>query len=332
MVDSQDRSGGFVNEDESEAEPVSDSPQQLPHSTATKQTIVRHMPYFLIVAQEEHFHKAAGILNVTQSALSRRIQMLEYELGGKLFNRGQRGVTLTDMGRAFFKDVLVIMEDLDRSISRARAMVRGDEGRLRIALNETAMRSPRVSSALREFRESEKRVGLEIAALLSEAQVQGLNNQTLDGGFLFELPNIDLPEATFERLAIMEEAMVLALPAAHPLATKEDLCVADLASEPLSWPSRESGRHLFDWMISEFRAANVSPIIGLEVLSADTTVNLAASGLGMGFIGDHQYAPPSVVLRKLPDFNVKLQLNFVWRRSDKSKSLRSLIRWLEAGR
>ncbi|WP_164857395.1 LysR family transcriptional regulator [Sphingomonas crocodyli] len=300
-----------------------------PPTPPLRHVILRHLPYFLVVAQEQHFHRAATILNVTQSALSRRIQALEAELGVVLFNRGQRGVTLTEAGRIFYEESKPILSEFERAVGRVRAVVRGEEGRLRIAINEGAVRSPAVSTALRDYRRLLPRVKLDIMPMLTSEQLDGLRNQSIDLGILYDLAGIDLPEAQFAHHLIEEEPMVLALPNDHPLATR-DLKIEDLANEPLTWPSRDRGRYLHDAMIAAFQASGLSPIMSMEVLTAETTVNLAAAGLGMGFVGQRQHVPPTVALKPVLGFDVALKLQLVWQRNNRLPSLRPLLELLGA--
>jgi DNA-binding transcriptional LysR family regulator len=180
-------------------------------------SVVRHLPYFVVVAQEVHFHRAAEILHITQSALSRRIQALESDLGGKLFHRSARGVTLTQLGRSFYDDVRSILVELEGAVGRVRALVRGDEGRLRIALNEGALRSPAVTRTLADFQRLRPRVALELVPMLTEDQFAGLESQALDGGFLYELPTAPLSDAGYQTREVSAEALVLAVPSGHDL-------------------------------------------------------------------------------------------------------------------
>ncbi|WP_181008413.1 LysR family transcriptional regulator [Sphingomonas montanisoli] len=310
-------------------EPVA-APDPTPPTPPLRHVILRHLPYFLVVAQEQHFHRAATILNVTQSALSRRIQALEGELGVVLFNRGQRGVTLTEAGRIFYEESKPILSEFERAVGRVRAVVRGEEGRLRIAINEGAVRSPAVSNALRDYRRLLPRVKLDIMPMLTSEQLDGLRNQSIDLGILYDLAGIDLPEAQFVHHLIEEEPMVLALPFDHPLTARNDLRIEDLANEPLTWPSRDRGRYLHDAMIAAFQASGLSPIMSMEVLTAETTVNLAAAGLGMGFVGQRQHVPPTVALKPVQGFDVALKLQLVWQRTNRLPSLRPLLELMGA--
>lgn len=295
-----------------------------------RHAILRHLPYFIVVAQEGHFRRAAAILNITQSALSRRIKALEQEIGAPLLQRTQRGATLTPPGAVLYEEARGILRSLERTVDRVHSAMRGDVGVLRAGMNEGAVRSPQVTAALRAYRERHPGVQLDLLPMLTEEQLVALANGELDVGFFYDLTRDDEFAANYESRLIKREPMVLAVPAEHRLAAKSQITVADLADERLIWPSREHGRHLYDRMIAAFQAAGHSPNIAMEVLTGEMTVNFTASGLGMGFVGRDQHAPATVVLREVGDFDVALDLQVAWRRDSESATRTALLELLQA--
>jgi len=295
---------------------------QLPHA---RHAVIRHLPYFVVVAQEEHFHRAAERLNMTQSALSRRIQGLEEELGIALFDRTMRGVKLTPAGRAFHEHAQRVLADIDQAVERIQAVARGEEGMLRIALNEGAARCTRVARGLRTFRSTYPTVQIELHSMFSDDQLAALKNEVIDAGFLYEFERDTAFNQMFETRFVHEEKMVLALHDGHPLAALHEISLADLRDEKLIWSSRSRGRRIYDRMIAAFRAANMSPQILLEVISAEITVNLVSSHMGIGFVPQSQIVPEGVFLRAVKDFNVPLHLSMVWRRNNQSSLLQRLV-------
>src|SRR5437868_4137039 len=113
---------------------------------------LRHIRYFVAAAEEENFHRAAERLSVVPPALSRRIHDLETELGAQLFERQQKRVRLSPLGRAFLEDARRILEEVARAKERVRRMARGEVGTLSVGLNETVVRHGIVSRAFRDFR------------------------------------------------------------------------------------------------------------------------------------------------------------------------------------
>src|SRR5581483_8257134 len=132
-------------------EPRTDDGSLIAQLLRFRHLIIRHLPFFIVVAQEGNFHRAATRINVTQSALSRRILALEEELGVSLFERSTAGVELTPIGNRFYADAQDVLGHMDRAIERLRAAARGQEGLLRLALNEGAVRCPQVTSSLQKF-------------------------------------------------------------------------------------------------------------------------------------------------------------------------------------
>jgi DNA-binding transcriptional LysR family regulator len=302
--------------------PHSSEEIQLPHA---RHAVIRHLPYFVIVAQEEHFHRAAERINMTQSALSRRIQGLEEELGVALFDRTMRGVKLTPAGRALYEHAQRVLTDIERAVARIQAVARGEEGLLRIALNEGAARCARVAQGLRAFRHAYPAVQVELHSMLSDDQLAALTNEAIDAGFLYEFERDGPFNQMFNTLFVHEEKMVLALHEGHPLAALKDISLADLRDEKLIWSSRSRGRRIYDRMIAAFRAVDMSPQILLEVISAEITVNLVSSHMGIGFVPQSQIVPEGVFLRPVRDFHVPLHLSLVWRRNNHSSLLKRLV-------
>ncbi|NML08434.1 LysR family transcriptional regulator [Sphingomonas sp. G-3-2-10] len=292
--------------------------------------IARHLPFFSIVAEEEHFHRAAQRLNMTQSALSRRIQTLEQALNMPLFVRSQRSARLTPAGAALLRDVQHILGDMDTAVAHAQAVARGEMGALRLALNISALRSPLVADSIRDFRAHHPGVSVEVRSELTEQQITALRRDDIDAGFLYDLAIDDATDVALRTIPISTERFVLALPEAHPLAARGDLRIADLRHEPLTWPSRAGGRHLYDQMIAAFRKAGVSPHIATEVMSGEATLGIAAAGLGMGFVTESENLPGGVITRHVPDFDVRLDLHLVWRADSRRPALERYIEALKA--
>ena len=283
--------------------------------------VARHLPFFAAVAEEEHFHRAAARLNMTQSALSRRIQSLEAALGTPLFQRSQRSARLTPAGHAFHRDVQRILADIDFAVTHTQAVARGEMGALRLALNISALRSAIVSNTIRDFRARHPGVEVELRSQMTEQQIAALKRDDIDAGFLYDVAIDEATDVALETVPISAEDFVLALPAAHPLATRDTLTIADLRHEPLTWPSRAGGRHLYDQMIAAFRRAGVSPRIATEVMSGEATLGIASAGLGIGFVTESEQLPANVVARRVIDFDVRLHLHLVWRAGAQSPAL-----------
>lgn len=281
-----------------------------------ERTVIRHLPYFVTLAEDGNFNRASERLGLSQSALTRRIQTLEEELGVLLFARTHRSAKLTAAGEALFEDSSRILQDLRSATRRAQLVSRGEAGDIHVALNEPAIRSPIVVAAFRTLRELYPDMNIHLHAMPSEAQMIALRRKDIDLGFLFDIAIDKTSLRIMDYISISRNCSYLALHADHPLASKPSIHLADLRDEWLTWPSRRAGRSVSDGMIAAFRAVGVSPNIALEVMSEQTTLNLAAANLGMGFVLDPHLVPPGVVLRSVEDYHLDLTLHAVWLRDD----------------
>jgi DNA-binding transcriptional LysR family regulator len=273
--------------------------------------IERHLQYFVAVAEESHFQRAAERLGITQSALSRRIQILEAELGVPLFERLPRGVRLTQAGEIFYQDVRIIERQLDQAKLRAQRVNRGTLGRLNIAINPSGVSNPIVIDTVRIFRSRYPDVETKIDFMYSEAQIPALRNGSLDLGMMYQFTQ----EPGLNYASVDRDRLVLALPQSSPLAGKERLRLADLNGMPFIWPARAHSPHLFDHMIATCNSGKLSPKIIMEVHSMESVLSIVAIGLAAGFVTTNQIAqvPPSVAIREIEDFTLQLALSVAWR-------------------
>ena len=285
--------------------------------------IQRHLPYFAVVAEEQHFQRAADRLGITQSALSRRIQLLEQELGITLFERTTRGARLSPAGISFYHDVRTISRDLDKAVDRARQVMKGDVGTIKVGINPSAAASPAFVAVLETFRRENPDVVINFDMLYSDEQVDALKNRQLDFGFLYRfraIPELELAELSLHRLLLL-------LPREHALATAPHVSITDLETIPFVWPRRLQAPSLYDWMIATCHRAGFSPQIQMEVQTVDSVVNFVAIGVGVGFVMEHQllHLPDAVVARRVDGFDLEVSLCLGWRSDARSPMLPHLL-------
>jgi DNA-binding transcriptional LysR family regulator len=290
--------------------------------------MIRHLPFFAIVAEEQHFQRAADRLRITQSALSRRIQLLEEELEVKLFERLSRGVRLTPAGESFYKDVRKVQYDLDQAKDRARGIMLGQHGRVDVAINPSGVNNPVVSRMFRLLRERRPEVQINTKMIYSEEQLGALHSNEIALGVLYQLTT----QKGISYAPIDVDRLVLAMPAEHPLARKRALRLADLEEVSFIWPTRAHSPRLADRLIAACHARGFSPKIDVEVHSTESVVSIVAMGMAVGFITTNQMwqAPASVVVRSIEDLTVELPLCLAWRSDYASPILAHFISALEA--
>src|SRR5262245_26825869 len=189
---------------------------------------LRHLRYFVVVAEELHFRRAAERLHMSQPPLSQQIRALEAEVGATLLLRNQRKVELTAAGAAFLERAREILAAVEDAALEARRVQRGEVGRLAIGFVGSAMYSF-VPDLLRAFRERYPDIQLRLQELGTSEQLRQLENGRLDVGFM-RTPSTR-PELRAE--TVLEERVVAALPDAHPLAARARLRLTDLEGQPL---------------------------------------------------------------------------------------------------
>ena len=290
--------------------------------------IERHLPYFVVVAQEEHFQRAADRLGITQSALSRRVQLLEEELGFQLFERRPRGVRLSPAGACFYKDVRQYMIDLGRSVERARNIVKGSGGEITVGINPSSASNPHVMRMLRTFRQDHPSLVLNLKMIYSDQQFIELKNNQIDVGIIYVFNK----EPWAKYFDICMDRLVLAMPKEHPAAHKPQLLLEDLRGTQFIWPKRSQSPRIYDHMIAMWNAMGEHPNISIEVQSVESVINIVSMGLAAGFVSAHHQSqlPSAVVVREIADLPVEFPLCLVWRSDFDSPALRHLMSALSA--
>lgn len=278
--------------------------------------LIRQLPYFVAAAEEESLVKAAERLNLSQPALSRRIQDLERSLGVELFVRSHGGVRLTQSGKDFYKEARRLVSAFDEAVERQRNRARKQSETLAVSLNEHALRNTMIVRTLRQFRSQHATCELKLSLKSSAAQLQDLKDGKTALALLYLPEHVD---AAIESRPILEsDPYVLALPADHPLARRDDLRVADLHGEDLIWASRERVPALYEQLVEIWRGAGVEPHVTTEIDSAEAALNAVSAGMGLAVVhaSNAGREPADVVLRKVSDLLIARGLHAAWRRDD----------------
>ena len=235
---------------------------------------LRHLRYFLAVAEELHFGRAAGRLGIAQPALSQQIQRLEAEIGVDLFHRTKRRVELSVAGAAMLAQSRRALADATGAVDSARRAARGEIGLLTVGFIESAagLVLPR---AVRSFRRRHPRVELVLRELGVDAQLEGLRDGALDVAIL--RPPVD--EEQLEIATVLEEGLVVAVADDHRLATRRRVVPGALADEPLVLLSRDVVPGLYDQILA-LQPGGGAVKIAQEASSIQAVLALVAAGLG----------------------------------------------------
>ena len=243
---------------------------------------LRHLRYFVAVAEEGHVTRAAERLGIQQPPLSQQIRALERELDAQLFHRKPRGVELTPAGRALLDEARAILARTEEAIAATRRAAHGESGRIVIGFTNSASFHPFVPRAIRAFREAYPLVALALEESGTVELVGALRGQTIDAAFV-RSPVGENADLTVRPL--LEEPMVAAVPSGHPLSiAAEPLPLAALASETFILYRRPVGPGLHDAIIAACDRAGFSPRIGQEAPRMMSTLSLVAAGLGVTMV------------------------------------------------
>jgi DNA-binding transcriptional LysR family regulator len=247
---------------------------------------LRPLRYFLAVAEELHFGRAAARLHISQPSLSYAIRHLEESLGVELFTRTRRDVRLTDAGRLLLEEAPSAVAEVERALTRAGQAGRGELGELSVGFVPSAA-SSLVPACVRDYRASYPDVRLELKEMLDDPLLEAVAARQLDVAFVrtHRVSNSDL---RFE--AMLADRMCVVLRRDHRLARHEELSYADLAEEPFVLCScarpRAEARDGFDKVVEGCIAAGFSPRIAQESSLPYTTLGLVDAGLGITVLSD----------------------------------------------
>jgi DNA-binding transcriptional LysR family regulator len=286
---------------------------------------LRHLRYFMVVGEEQHYGRASRRLRVAQPALSRQIQDLEDELGFKLFDRLPRGVKLSAAGRLFLEDTRRILQDVSEATARAARVARGQSGTLRVGFAENASWHGVVPDSFRRFRERQLKAELQLQPVASLEQLDAIRSGRLDAGFLNFMPNAD-PD--LDQLLVAIQHVELAVPKRHRLTKLKKLRLRDLADVPIVWFPRKAGPALYDAIMEEcYRGGLKAPRIVQEGFNEATILSLVSTGLGVGWVlGSARWrCPKTVAILPVLDLNMPLTLSLAWRRDNTSPLLARFI-------
>lgn len=283
---------------------------------------LRHLRYFIAVAEELHFGRAAARLHMAQPPLSQQIRQLEEELGFQLFHRTKRSVQLTEAGAVFLAECQRIMQQLDQAVQLGQQVSRGERGQLVIGFVSSAAYSV-LPTLLQNFRAAAPEVSLELHELTTDQQVQWLRDRRMDVGLV--RPPVDDP--SFCLMPLFEEPLVVALPQQHPLAQQPAVSLRDLAGKPFILFPRPLAPGLYDQIISLCQQSGFSPAIVQEAIQMQTIISLVAAEMGVAIVplSLQNLQRTGVVYRKLQEPTPKAAIALLTRQLDPSPTVQRFL-------
>jgi len=236
---------------------------------------LRQLRYFLAVAEELHFGRAAERVGIAQPPLTQQIQKLEALLGCRLFERGRK-TTLTEAGAALLEETRRILPQVTRAVESTRRAARGETGHLRVGVPPSVLLSA-LPAAIRKYRELYPEVQF-ILRELSTARIEdALRRDEIDLGFLRE----SRPAAPLASRVVLQERVVAVLPAAHRLAVRPELALGLLRGEPFVFFPRQLGEAFYDRLVSFCAQAGFAPNVVQEATQWQSVVSFVEAGMGV---------------------------------------------------
>ncbi|MBE9100856.1 LysR substrate-binding domain-containing protein [Vacuolonema iberomarrocanum] len=287
---------------------------------------LRLLRYFVVLAEELHFGRAAERLHLTQPALSKQIAALERELDLALLTRTKRVVLLTEAGRVFLEQAKQILAQAEAAVHLTKRTARGEVGTLTIGFTATAFYTV-LPGLLRRFCDRFPKVELHLRELATEAQVKALNDRQIHLAFLH--PPIDGRGLALH--PIIEEQFLVVLPKQHPLLSYTAIPIAALAEEAFIIHPRHEGPILYDGFMQFCQQFGIQPNIVHESISLATRVCLVAAGIGVTFVSEcvQPMVGSEVECRPLVESLLTLKCAAAWRLDDPSPTLREFLALLQ---
>ncbi|MEL6463554.1 MAG: LysR family transcriptional regulator [Pseudomonadota bacterium] len=272
---------------------------------------LRHLRYFVAVADHGGISHAADRLNIAQPAVSRQIRDLEAELGVALLARQGRRVILTDAGRDFADRARAILEAAQTAANQARQIDKGEAGHLRIGLLESASWAGHLPLALNRFARTYPDVRLDILPMGSVQQIDALYAGALDAGFVYPQPNLVGDALTI--LPLRTDNVVLAASADLDFETDKPLTLGDIDDLPLVSFPRSVAPQYHDALFSALADIGFDPQIVQEAENETTMLSLVAAGVGCAFVNSaNAHRPPRQVrFHKVSGLSVPIEFLFV---------------------
>lgn len=291
--------------------------------------IIRHLPHFAVIAEEENLQRAAVRLGISQPALSRRIRELESELGVLLFERVSGRLKLTPMGRRLGEESRRLVDEVEALARSIRSRSEDGLAQLAIGMNERAIVIPAVGSALRKFRKENPAVELNVKIMSSKRQLAALKERQVDLALMYheDKDTVAMGSAPIRS----EDPFLLVLPAGHRLAQSPGIAIADLDGEELIWPSRDGVPANFEFLMAKWRDAGLVPRITTEVANSEAALHAVRVGLGLALLRASVLptAFPELAFRRVEELaNDPLDLSAVWLERHGSAVLRRFLNLL----
>ena len=303
-----------------------DNPHVSGRVTFPARMELRHLRYFVAVAEALHFRRAAEIVHIAQPALSQQIRQLEQEIGATLFERTHHKVLLTQAGRAFYVKARSILKDAQQAIADARAVEQGQAGTAVLGFVSTAaiIVLPKI---LAHVRVQSPRAEIELQELTPSEQIDRLYRNMIDLGLL----HAKLDEPAFDHMVVARERLILALPKANRFASRSVVNLRDLAHETAIMPAVHATVGYYERAWAAYQAAGIQPERVHHTRLLQTGLLLVGAGIGVSLVPEsfRNIRVTGVVYRRLTTDPDPIDLLAVWRKDNRSPLLEGMVKYLK---
>jgi DNA-binding transcriptional LysR family regulator len=283
---------------------------------------MRYFEYFVAVAEELNFSRAAARLNIAQPPLSQQIQRLESKIGVKLFVRTKRKVQLTEAGTIFLEEAYRTLAQAESAVKTAQRAARGEVGSLVVGFVGSSAYGF-LPGAVRAFRERFPDVELKLKELTTVEQVAALKAELIDIGFL----RPPIFEDELKQEPVQKEPFLIALYEKHPLAALAAVPPQKLVNEPFILVPPTLAPGFYEQMVSICAQAGFHPRKVQEAIQFHVIVSLVAAGLGIAFVPSsiQTFQRSDVVYRPLQNVTIQAEIVAAWRPNSSSVVLQSFL-------
>jgi DNA-binding transcriptional LysR family regulator len=245
---------------------------------------LRQLRYFVAVAEELSFTRAALRLHLSQPPLSQQIRALEEDLDVRLLERNKRHVALTEPGRVFLEQARQILAKADEARSQVTAAAAGYSGQLRLAYSVSVSFHPALPQTLLRYGQIAPKVALKLSEMYTEPQFAALLAGQIDVGFVRDEPTNPQTARSLRLNVIDREPLLLALPTGHPLAGRSSLHLAEVAGDAFVSQPRQLVATLYDRLVKLATRAGFQPTIIQHAQQVNGLLALVAGGLGLALV------------------------------------------------